>query len=121
MSTIKHFEDLIVWQKARQLNKNIYTISNNTAFITDYALKDQIRKSSISIMSNIAEGFERNSTKEYKYFLNIAKGSSGELRSQLYIAYDLNYINEEQLTYYMNLSYEISKMLYSIIDKLNLK
>ncbi len=83
MALVENFEDMFSWQKARILNKIIYQESNQTQFQQDFALKNQIRKSSISIMSNIAEGFERNSNKEFKYFMNVAKGSAGELRSQL--------------------------------------
>ncbi|MBK7388830.1 MAG: four helix bundle protein [Bacteroidetes bacterium] len=101
MAPIIKFEDIQAWQRARELNKIIYTESNLQAFSKDFALKDQIRKSSISIMSNIAEGFERKSNNEFKYFLNVAKGSAGELRSQLYICFDLNYINKE--IFYSNL------------------
>ncbi len=86
MAKIDRFEDIKAWQKARELNKEIYKISNNTLFEKDFGLKDQIRRASVSVLSNIAEGFERNGSKEFKQFLSIAKGSSGEVRAQLYVA-----------------------------------
>jgi len=115
MVLIKKFEDMIAWQKARNLSNLIYSYSNKNNFEKDFALKDQIRKSAISIMSNIAEGFERNSKMQLKYFLNIAKGSSGELRSQLYIARDQNYISEEQFHDLTRMTVEISKILNKFI------
>jgi len=118
MAAISKFEDMLAWQKARSLNKLIYIESNEQEFSKDYALKDQIRKSSISIMSNIAEGFERNNNKEFKYFLNVAKGSAGELRAQLYIAFDLGYITNEYFQKCQNLALEISRMLNGFINYL---
>jgi len=88
----KMFEELQIWQKARELVKAIYKLSMTDKFKKDYSLVDQIRRSSVSIMSNIAEGFERGSNTEFIQFLYIAKGSAGEVRTQLYIAYDLKYI-----------------------------
>lgn len=87
-----------VWQFARDLVKEIYSITGKNDFHLDYSLKNQITRSSISIMSNIAEGFERKSTKEFIQYLFIAKGSAGEVRSQLYVAVDLNYINSKEFT-----------------------
>jgi four helix bundle protein len=88
MSTIKRFEDIEAWQRAREIAKNIYRITSSGEFSRDYGLKDQIRRSSVSIMSNIAEGFERDGNKEFIYFLSLAKGSCGEAASQLYVALD---------------------------------
>ncbi|WP_417870854.1 four helix bundle protein [Winogradskyella sp.] len=86
MAKFRSFEEIISWQKARELNKDIYNITNkNDSFSKDFGLRDQIRRSSISISSNIAEGFERETTKEFIRFLYIAKASSGEFRSQLCI------------------------------------
>jgi four helix bundle protein len=96
MGKIEKFEDINAWKKARELTKEIYLLTNNGDFSKDYALKDQVRRCSVSISSNIAEGFERQSDKEFARFLYIAKGSCGELRSQIYIALDVNYINKEQ-------------------------
>ena len=86
----KSFEDLPVWQRARELVKYIYTLTRKEAFSRDFSLVDQIRRSSASVMNNIAEGFERDGNKEFIQFLYITKGSSGEIKSQLYRALDLN-------------------------------
>jgi four helix bundle protein len=91
---IEKFEDLIAWQKARELTKNIYKVTKEGKFSKDFALRDQIRRSSVSIMSNVAEGFERGGRSEFHQFLVIAKGSCAELRSQLYVALDAEYIDE---------------------------
>ena len=94
MSRIERFEDLIAWQKARKLTCEIYQITRQGAFVKDFGLSNQIQRASVSIMSNIAEGFERGSNKEFIQFLYIAKGSCGEVRSQIYIAFDQRYISE---------------------------
>ena len=88
MSTAKteKFEDLIAWQKARELTRNIYQVTTQGNFSRDFWLRDQIRRASVSIMSNIAEGFERAGRSEFHQFLVIAKGSCAELRSQLYVS-----------------------------------
>ncbi len=90
---IEKFEDLIAWQKARELTKNIYRITKIGELLKDFGLRDQIRRASVSIMSNIAEGFERAGRSEFHQFLVIAKGSCAELRSQLYVALDAEYID----------------------------
>ena len=95
MTEIKQFENIEIWQKARELTRMIYTISSKGNFEKDFGLKDQIRRASVSVLSNISEGFERGSNKEFIYFLSIAKGSCGEIRAQLYVALDQKYINEE--------------------------
>lgn len=91
---IRSFEDLVVWQLAIDLVKEIYLITGKGILKTDFALKDQFRRASISIPTNIAEGFERRSRKEYLLFLNIAKGSAGELRSLLRVALEIRYVSE---------------------------
>ena len=90
----ERFEDLIAWQKARELTREIYAVSQMDGFARDYALVSQIRRAAISVMSNIAEGFERRGRGEFQHFLSIAKASCAEVRSQLYIAYDVSYIDE---------------------------
>jgi four helix bundle protein len=96
MSTIKRFEDIEAWQKARELTKAVYECSKKRAFVRDFGLRDQIRRASVSVMSNIAEGFERGGTAEFLQFRCIAKGSAGEVQSQLYVALDQQYITEEE-------------------------
>ncbi len=108
---IEKFEDLIAWQKARVLTKKIYEITNQGDFAKDYGLRDQIRRASVSIMSNIAEGFERFNKKEFHYFLNVGKSSCGEVRSQLYISFDVGYISNEKFTELKNDCLELSKIL----------
>ncbi|MES2484826.1 MAG: four helix bundle protein [Bacteroidota bacterium] len=95
MGKLNSFEEVNSWQKARILNKKIYQITDADVFRKDFDLARQIRRCSVSISSNIAEGFERNTDKEFIHFLYIAKGSAGEVRSQLYLALDLNYISQE--------------------------
>ena len=90
---IERFEDLEVWKLSREITHRIYSITESDKFIRDFDLKRQIRRASISVMANISEGFERRSNKEFVQFLFIAKGSAGEVRSQLYVARDLNYIS----------------------------
>ncbi len=86
MSSFKSFEEIESWQKARELTRKVYAVSNQGAFTKDFGLRDQIRRASVSIMSNIAEGFERDGNREFLQFLAVAKGSSGEVRAQLYVA-----------------------------------
>jgi len=93
MATIKQFEDLIAWQKARILTKFVYDISKYRNFEMDRGLQDQIRRAAVSVMSNIAEGFDRGTKLEFVNYLFIAKGSCGEVKCQLYIAYDIGYID----------------------------
>ncbi len=102
MAKVEKFEDLEVWQLAREICKDISQLFNETELSQDYALKNQVNRSSGSIMDNIAEGFDRNGNKEFIQFLSIAKASCGELRSQLYRVVDRNYINQEQFEKYQN-------------------
>jgi len=94
MSKIQRFEDLEAWKISREVTKEVYRVSVNEKFIRDFGLRDQICRASVSIMSNVAEGFERDGDKEFIQFLYIAKASCGEVRSQLYVALDQNYISE---------------------------
>ncbi|MCL2682738.1 MAG: four helix bundle protein [Bacteroidales bacterium] len=109
------FEDILVWQKAKQLTIKCYELFAESK---DWGFKDQILRASVSIMNNIAEGFERKSNNEFKQFLFVAKGSCGEVRSMIILANDLKKINQTQYTELFNLSEEISKMLSSLIKKL---
>jgi four helix bundle protein len=96
MPTIARFEDIEGWKKARELTRDIYRVTSAGEFARDFGLCNQIRRASVSIMSNIAEGFERDGNKEFGSFLSIAKGSAGEVRSQLYVALDQKYISEDE-------------------------
>ncbi len=98
MSGDKGFEQIISWRKARELNKEIYRLTKDSKFSKDFALRDQIRRASISISSNIAEGFGRKSNKEFIYFLNVAQASCYEVKSQLYLALDIEYIMESEFS-----------------------
>lgn len=116
MAGARSFEELEVWQVSRKLCKEIYEITNQPGLSKDFALRDQIRRSAVSILSNISEGFERKGDKQFTYFLGIAKGSAGELRSQLYIALDLNYINETEFEKLSVSVTSISKMIYGLMN-----
>ncbi|GIL21549.1 MAG: four helix bundle protein [Bacteroidota bacterium] len=115
MSKINSFEELTVWQLSRELAKEIYAITQGETFFKDYSLKDQINRSCGSVMDNIAEGFERGGNKEFCQFLYIAKGSSGETRSQLYRAFDRGYINSNEFEILKEKVENISKQLSGFI------
>ena len=110
-SKIEKFEDFIAWQKARKLTRQIYNATNLPAFSRDFGLKDQIRRAAVSIMSNIAEGFERRRPSEFHQFLSIAKGSCAELRSQLYIALDVEYIPQTRFRELMSIAEEVGQVV----------
>jgi four helix bundle protein len=112
---IEKFEDIIAWQKAKIMTMGIY---KEFYGCRDFGFRDQIQRASVSIMNNIAEGFERKGDKEFKHFLFIAKGSCGEIRSMLYLAQDLNYINNKNYKNFNDLSIEISKLLSGFIKTL---
>jgi four helix bundle protein len=118
MARIEKFEDLLSWQKARVLTGLVYEITRAGEFSKEFGLKDQIRRASVSILSNIAEGFERGGDKEFRQFLSQAKGSSAELRSQLYIALDRSYIGQAQFDQMKELSVEISRLLSGMMTYL---
>jgi four helix bundle protein len=110
------FEDIIAWQKAESLTIAIYKLFRNSK---DFGFRDQIQRASVSIMNNIAEGFERRTNNEFIRFLFIAKGSCGELRSMLHLAYKLGTITEEQYKKYLSEAEEISKILSGLIKTLH--
>ncbi|MGC9373575.1 MAG: four helix bundle protein [Bacteroidales bacterium] len=118
MAKIEKFEDLEVWQVARELCKIVYTLTKEDPFCKDFELVRQIRKSSGSIMDNIAEGYERDGNKEFIQFLSISKGSCGEVRSQSYRAFDQRYISKEDFEELYNKASSISKMLSGFINYL---
>ena len=111
MATIKNFEDLEVWQKARVLCKKVFELMQKESYSKDYELKNQISRSSSSTMDNIAEGFERGGNREFIQFLGFAKGSAGEVRSQLYRALDRSHINEAEFKETYALADEVGKMI----------
>ena len=108
---VERFTDLIAWQKARELTRNIYTITNTRRFVMDFGLKNQIRRASVSVMSNIAEGFDRAGRREFHRFLVIAKGSCAEVQSQLYVAYDAKYIDKKMFNELLQNSEEVSRII----------
>lgn len=121
MGKIECFEDIKAWTKARAFTKKLYAETENDSFKIDYELKRQIRKAAISITSNIAEGFERNTDKEFKQFLYIAKASAGEVRSKLYLAFDLTYLKKEIFEELKFEITEISKLISGFIRYLETK
>jgi len=114
----KSFEELPVWQKARELVSYIYSLTRQDIFSRDFSLVDQIRRASASVMSNIAEGFERGSNAEFIHFLYISKGSAGETRTQLYIALDQGYISKDEFAKGFDLCRDIAGQLSGLIDYL---
>ena len=119
MATVKKFEDLGIWQLAREICKEIFHIIKSTPLEKDYNLRNQIDDSSGSIMDNIAEGFERDGTNEFKQFLAIAKGSCGETRSQLYRILDRKYIDKEKFEAISGKAITLGKMIGSFQQYLN--
>ena len=115
MATITRFTEIVAWQKGRELVSEIYQLTRAGAFAKDYGLKDQIQRAAVSICSNIAEGFERSGNKEFANFLWIAKGSTGEVASQLYHAKDLGYVDDESFERLQNQLGLISAMLYNLL------
>jgi len=113
--TIEKFEDLEIWQLAKELCKFVYEITEKEPFCKDFTLRNQIRSSSGSVMDNIAEGFERDGTKEFINFLSIAKGSCGECRSQSYRAFDYKYINQNILNELIERTTTLSKKIASFM------
>ena len=113
---VERFEDLLIWQKAKELTLLVYkTFKSNQ----DFGFKRQIERASVSIMNNIAEGFERRSNKEFRQFLFFAKGSSGEVRNMLHLAMELKYVNIEEYNILIGISLDISKMTAGLIRTLN--
>ncbi|MEY4594676.1 MAG: hypothetical protein RIQ47_1086 [Bacteroidota bacterium] len=115
MATIKRFEELESWKLARKLVVTFYKESTKGSLSSDYKLRDQMRGACISIMSNLAEGFERNGNREFIQFCYIAKASAGEFRSQLYIATDLGYFNKQTSDELMQLVLEVTRLISGLI------
>jgi len=115
---VKYFEDLDVWKEARRLTQQVYGATEDSRFSRDFGLRDQIRPAAVSIMSNIAEGFERGGNQEFIQFLYIAKGSCGEVRSQLYVALDQEYVGRKLFDQMFNSLKRLSGMISNLIDYL---
>ena len=118
MAAFKKFEDIQSWQKAREATRLVYQITSEGSFSKDFALRDQTRRSCVSIMANIAEGYGRRSDKEFANFLNIAHGSVAETQSHLYVALDLSYIDQSRFSNLYELLNEISRMTISLAKHL---
>ena len=118
MATFTLFEEIEAWQTGRELTKQIYAASREYIFSRDFALRDHIRRAVISITSNIAEGFERQTTREFIRFLFIAKGSSGEVRSQLYCALDEGYLTQRSFDELFEMVSSVSRQLAGLISYL---
>ena len=119
MPKVKTFEELDVWQNARKLAVMVYRLTQNERFAKDFGLKDQIRRAAVSIVSNIAEGFESSTQKIFVDYLGRAKASAGEVRAQLYIALDLEYLTKTEFDEAHNLVVICSKQLTSFIQYLH--
>ena len=118
MAGFKKFEEIKAWQKARKATKKVYELTTDGKFAKDFGLRDQIRRAAVSVMANIAEGQGRNSDKEFANFLNIAHGSIAETQSHLYIALDLEYLNENDFGQIYDLLDEVGKMTMSLMKHL---
>ncbi len=118
MAGITRFEDIQAWQTARQLSKLIYSLTAQGAFAKDFGLKDQIRRAAVSVMSNIAEGFESRTDAQFINFLGSTRASAGEVRSQLYVALDCRYISQEQFNQAYELADKSARQIARFIDYL---
>ena len=118
MPTITRFEDIIAWQTAREITRRVYALTNAGAFARDYGLRDQMRRAAVSILSNIAEGFESRTQALFIEFLGRAKGSAGELRAQLYVALDVGYLDRSGFEQLFDLSDKASREISRFISYL---
>jgi four helix bundle protein len=114
--TVKYFEELEIWKEARRITGEIYRLTRNSKFTRDFSLSGQVQKAVVSIMSNIAEGFERGGNQEFIQFLYIAKGSCGEVRSQIYVALDQSYLEQEKADELVNSLKRLSTMISNFIN-----
>lgn len=115
MPAITRFEDIVAWRKARELARCVYEASSDGAWAKDFALRDQIRRAAISVVSNIAEGFERDGNREFRQFLAIAKGSTGEVKAQLYVAFDAQFLTEQRFRQLYDLATETGRLIGGFI------
>jgi four helix bundle protein len=119
MATYNRFEDLPIWQTARDLNKKVNSLTKHKNFSTDFRLVNQIKAAAVSVMDNIAEGFERGSRLEFINFLSYAKGSSGETRSQLYSSFDYGYVSEIEVDTLINEHEKLASSIFNFSNYLN--
>ncbi len=118
MPTFKRFEDIQAWQRAREVTKLVYSLTKRGEFARDFGLRDQIRRSSVSIMANIAEGFSRRSDKDFANFLNISRSSAAEVQSHLYVALDQDYLTRADFEVIYNKLEETSRMIFALVRHL---
>ncbi len=118
MAKFEKFEDIEAWQICRALMKSIYEVTSRNEFARDFPLRDQIRKAAISALSNIAEGFERGGDKEFRQFLSVAKGSIGEMKAQLYAAFDAGYLKDEKFQDLMEMADHAARKIGSLMQYL---
>lgn len=118
MPTIKRFEDLEAWKKARDITNEVYSLTNEGPFSRDFGLKDQIRRSSVSIMANIAEGFARKTDRDFSHFLIISRSSAAEVQSHLNVALDQGYLEKEKFGDVYGKLEQVSKMIFGLIRHL---
>lgn len=119
MATFRKFEEIESWQKARELVNEIYKATRHNDFSKDFGLKDQIRRAAVSIMSNIAEGYERDGKREFIQFLSIAKASAGEVKSQLYVALDNAYLSQSEFDTLQELTDGTTRLIAGLMKYLN--
>jgi len=115
---VRRFEDLEAWKFGRELAQSVYSLTRKERFSKDFGLSDQIRRASVSVMTNTAEGFERGSNKDFVRFLFIARGSAGEVRSLLYVALDQSYITEEEFNTTQDLCIQTSRIIWGLVKSL---
>jgi four helix bundle protein len=119
VSRITRFEDIDAWKKGRELSREVYTITRAGEFARDFGLRDQIRRAAVSVMSNIAEGYERDGNAGFRQYLYVAKGSAGEVRSQLYVALDAGYIDEPTFNRLTGLALDATRLIRGFIRYLD--
>jgi four helix bundle protein len=118
VATIERFEQIEAWQEARKLTNALYELTSEGKFARDFGLRDQIRRAAVSVMSNIAEGFERGGDREFIQFLSLAKGSAGEIRSQLYVAFDQHHLSQTQFEDLANQALHLGRLLAGFMNYL---
>jgi four helix bundle protein len=118
MTTFRTFEEIEAWKRARQLTREVYALSGKEAFSRDFGLRDQIRRASVSIMSNIAEGYERNGRREFIQYLSMAKGSAGEVSSQLFVAFDQGYVSAAEFKHLQESAADVARLVGGLMEYL---